>query len=124
MIRSGSFNMGDLGGAIAALSFIGTLALLILNLRVSGAMSDLKIEVQATRTEFTVQISDTKLSIEKLRGDFYQEQTKLYSQIMTTGSTTYMSRDLSLQMHAQNVKSLEDLGKRIDDLTTRVGDIS
>jgi len=135
MIRSGSLNMGDVGGWVAILSCLGTVALLILNLRVSGAMSELKTDVQESRTEFTVQISETKLSLEKMRGDFYQEHTKLYSQIMQAGTTTFMSRDLSLQMHAENVKAGRDLkelvderttelGKRIDELTTRVGDIS
>ncbi len=135
MNRSGSLNMGEIGGWIAAASCVGTILLLILNLKVSGAMSDLKTDLQEVRTEFSSQLSDAKqsfqlelksveLSVEKLRGDLYQEHTKLYAQVMDKSNTQYMNRELSLEMHTANMKRFEDIGKRIDDLTTRVGDIS
>jgi hypothetical protein len=135
MIRSGSLTMSDFGSTIAALSFLVTLVLLILNLKVSGAMSELKTDLQEVRTEFSSELSAAKqsfqtelksveLSVEKLRGDLYQEHAKLYGQVMDKSNTQYMNRELSLEMHTANMKRFEDIGKRIDDLTTRVGDIS
>jgi len=121
MIRSGGFSMGDW---VAPAGFVLTIALLILNLKVSGAMSDMKTALQSSRTEFSAQLSDVKISVEKLRGDLYQEHAKLYAQVMEKGNAQYMGRELSLQMHTENLERLKELGKRIDDLTTRVGDIS
>ena len=128
----------DLSGALAVLGVIGpilSVLLLILNLKVSGAMAELKITVENSRVEFTTQLASTKSSVQaelkgvelqvaNLRGDLYKEHAKIYEQVMDKSTAQYMNRDLSLEMHTTNLARFDKLDKRLDELTTRVGDIS
>lgn len=116
--------MSDLGTALTALGLIASLSVFVLNLRVNGAVSDVKVALSATRAEFQTDISAVKLQVEKLRGDFFQEQTKLYQQVMESGAVRFMSREMSLEMHGANIKRLDGIDRRLDEMNIRIGDIS
>ena len=102
---------------IALGGFLGTVALLILNLRVQAAMGEM-------RSAVTVDMSRLELQMEKGRTEAAQDRAALYERIMETMAKTFVNRDASDAMHRENTRRWDDLKLEVASLHQRVGDIS
>jgi hypothetical protein len=138
--------VAEIGVYLGIASVLGTLALLILNLRVNGSMSEARRYIEANKTEFAVQIGQLRTSLEHeisgarsqfqldikaveveiatLRGDLYKEHAGLYANIMDKSGDVFMGRETSLQMHAENSKRLDALTAEVRELAQTVKDVS
>lgn len=90
---------------IACGGFVGTVALLILNLKVQGAMAELRLDVANGRTEAA------------------RDRAELYEKIMDTMRSTFVSREASDERHQANIKRLDSIDENLRTLSQRVTDI-
>lgn len=91
---------------IALGGFLGTIALLILNLRVQGAMALLRLEMANMRTDAAVD-----------RANFYEK-------VMDTMSRSFVSRDAWDTAHVANTRRLDGMDTKLDRIDQRVSDIA
>lgn len=111
-------NAQDLLTAIIAVGgFIGTIALLILNLKVQGSMSDMRGEV-------AVDMSRLQLEMANLRTESANDRANTYEKIMESMGRLYIPREVQNTQHQANIQRLDDLADQLKDLSARVGDIS
>ena len=101
---------------IALGGFIGTIALLVLNLRVQAAMGEM-------RSAVTVELTRVELQMERARTEAAQDRANLYERIMETMARTFVNRDASDAMHRENSRRLDDLKLDVANLNQRVSDI-
>jgi hypothetical protein len=85
---------------LAFLGAVGTVLMLIMNLRVSGAMHEM-------RSGFTIELGKVQLEMAKMRADFAIDHAGLYKSIMDNLGTAYVNRNESMAMHTSNTKRLE-----------------
>jgi hypothetical protein len=91
---------------IALGGFLGTIALLVLNLRVQGAMALLRLEMANMRTDAAVD-----------RANFYEK-------VMDTMSRSFVSRDAWDTAHVANTRRLDGMDTKLDRIDQRVSDIA
>lgn len=98
---------------LACLGMLSSVGMLVMNLRVTSAMSELK-------SGFTVDLSKVELQIANLRADFAKEQAEMYRQVTTNLSTMYMNRKESEQMHLANSQRLDRIDSELRSLNERM----
>lgn len=101
---------------IAIGGFLGTIALLILNLRVGAAMSEMKSAVSADMGRLELQMAH-------MRTEAAEDRSKLYEKIMETMAKTFVNRDASDAMHRENTNRMDHLKEQLAVLSQRVSDI-
>ena len=101
---------------IAIGGFIGTIALLILNLRVQAAMNEMKAVVSTDMGRLELQMAH-------MRTEAATDRASLYQQIMETMARTFVNRDASDAMHRENTRRMDELKEQIAVLSQRVADI-
>lgn len=99
---------------IALGGFLGTIALVILNLRVNGAMSEL-------RSAVTEDMKNIELQMAHMRTEAAEDRSMLYEKIMETMAKTFVNRDASDAMHRENSRRLDDLKEDLENLSQKVG---
>lgn len=102
---------------IAIGGFMGTIALLVLNLRVNGAMGEL-------RTEVTAEMGKLQVEMANMRADTANDRANAFERVTENMSRMYLSRETQLAMHEANGKRLDNIENELKLLAVRVGDIS
>lgn len=100
---------------IAIGGFIGTIALLILNLKSQASMAEMKGIVASDMGKLALQMA-------QMRTEAAQDRANLYEKIMDTMARTFVNRDASDAMHRENTRRLDDLKQNIEDLRERFND--
>jgi hypothetical protein len=90
---------------IAGGGAIGTLLLLIVNLKVQSSVADVKLDVANMRTEAA------------------RDRASFYEKIMETMRSTFVSRDAWDTAHVANSKRLDGIDSKLDRIDQRVSDI-
>jgi hypothetical protein len=98
---------------IAATGGVGTLALLILNLKVQGSMNEIRLE-----------ISTVRLEVANFRTESVREHSALRIEVLNNINSNVMPRVEAEKMHDENRDWLERIEGDLKALTQRVGDIS
>jgi hypothetical protein len=101
---------------IAAGGFIGTIALLVLNLSLRANMGEMRSEMAVDLGKMQVQMAD-------LRAESASDRATAYEKIMDNMSRLYISREAQQAMHDSNVRILQDMRHEIQSLSQRVTDI-
>lgn len=119
---------------LSALTFIGSLAAVVIGLKINNAnlINNAKVNEKIVQTNDVVaelknscneDMGDLKLDIANLKTDIAKEYSSLYKQIMENMNTTYMSREMSTQMHSSNLKRLDGLDGRFGGVEERLDGI-
>jgi hypothetical protein len=106
-----------LTAVIAAGGFIGTLALLVLNLSLRAGMGEMRSEIAVDMGKIQVQMAD-------LRAESATDRATAYEKIMDNMSRLYISREAQQAMHDSNVRILQDMRHELQALSQRVTDIT
>jgi len=113
---------------LTVLGFIGTVSMLIMNLRVTSSMAELRsgFTADVARVELSIanmrgtDISRVELSIATLRADLAKENSALYQTITANVGTVYMNRKESEAMHADNKNRLDRIDSRLESIEERL----
>lgn len=92
---------------MAFLGFLGTVSMLIMNLRVTSAMSELK-------ASFTADLSKVQLEVAHTRGEFVSE---LFTKLREGGFITVRESE---RMHEENRSRLGAIEERIGRMEERL----
>lgn len=98
----------EIGWLVSAASITVNLFLLVLNLKVSGAIATVKLDIEQLRTE-----------MQRLRADMLEKQFNELAQVMQKMRDSYMDRETSMDMHADNRKRMEAIEARMAELIAR-----
>lgn len=98
----------DMGWLVGVASILVNLFLLVLNLKVSGAIAEVKLEVEKLRTEMAEQ-----------RGEAAERQLKNYQELMNNLRGDYVSVKEAERMHDDNQRRLTAIEKQL--MTMRGG---
>lgn len=98
---------------IAVGGFLGTLLLLILNLKVSAAINSLRVTV-------TFDMKNVEIQMAHMRTEAAQDRANLYERIMENMTRTFVNRDASDAMHKANIQRLDSLEENLRMLSERV----
>lgn len=98
---------------LTLLGFVGTVSMLIMNLRVTLAMTKLE-------AAFLRDIGKVELSIANMRAEFATEHSNLYQTISTNLGTMYMNRKESEAMHMDNKNRLDRIETRLITIEERL----
>jgi hypothetical protein len=90
---------------IAAGGALGTLLLLIVNLKVGQAVSDVKVDVANMRAETA------------------HDRAEFYRQLMDTMSKTFVSRDAWQTAHDANLRRFDGVDETLHRIDQRIADI-
>lgn len=130
--HSVSFTVSDiLALVLAFLGFVGTTGMLVMNLKVTTAVqaqkadfekqfTKLELQIERGRLEASQEHSAVKLNIAELRTRIAEESNTQLSRMMRDIQNTFMNRQLSEQMHAQNTQRLDALGERLKQIEEKV----
>jgi len=119
------------GDIVTVVSLLGTIALLIMNLRVKSAVADAEaqftaqvnkvhLEIANARAAVTQETAGVKLEIANLRAKFAEEGATMYQKIMENMENTFENRQVSQSMHAANSKRLDDFGRLLERMDEKI----
>jgi hypothetical protein len=112
---------------IAVGGFLGTIALLILNTKVSAAMSKLETHVTSQlshiQLSLELKVKGVELEVQKLRTEAAEDRGKLYERVIDQMTKGFLSRETVMSMHKENEIRLEAVDKRITDLTGMIREL-
>jgi hypothetical protein len=92
---------------LAFLGFLGTISMLVMNLRVTGAMAEL-------RASFAGDLAALKVQIAHTRGEFVQD---LFSKLREAGFITVRESE---RMHDENKARLNSIEERLGRMEERL----
>jgi hypothetical protein len=109
---------------LAFLGFVGTTSMLIMNLRVTGAVKDLEshflrdlskveLSIEKSSSQSKEQIAGLKLDLANMRTRLAEDTAAQYQRIMTNMEAGFASKQLALEQHASNTKRLDLIEGRL-----------
>lgn len=108
----------SIGGAL------GTIALMILNLRVQTAMAEMRTEFAKDMAGLQSELAQIRIDSANERAQAANDRASTYQSLMDSISRMYVPREAQAEMHRANLQRLEDLSHQVRELATKVGDIS
>jgi len=132
MLAGAGVTTGDVIAVVLAfLGFIGTTSMLIMNLKVSSALSELKgsfekelakveLRIESARSESSRGTTGVQLELANLRTKLAEELSNMYNQVMRNMENTYMNRQTSITMHEANQKRLDLIERRLTSMEERL----
>lgn len=105
---------------LAFLGFVGTVSMLVMNLRVTNAMKDVKLDIAQFRLISLEKQSGLELQIASMRLEISKEQSSLYKSITDNIQGFYAGRQEVQNMHASNVARLESIETRLRNVEERM----
>ena len=116
---------------IAGISFVGTVAMLIVNLVVANGdlksrsviekeIATVRLELANFRTEAKSDHATAAVTLEKMRTEAAQSQLGLYQTVMKHLADNFVDRKEAAAMHTENRSGIADLKQQLADLSERV----
>lgn len=116
---------------LAFLGFVGTTSMLIMNLRVTGAVKDLeahfmrdlsKVELSIIKSSSAAKedVGGLKLDLANMRTRLAEDASNQYSRIMSNMESGFASKQLALEQHTSNSKRLELIEGRLTGIEERL----
>lgn len=124
---------------LTMLSMAGTVLLLLLNAKISNAVSSTRVEIQSVRADSQSSLSEVRLDVSAMRTEFAREQVSLYKEVMQGMQTAnkeqailyrelvssmqlaYMNRSESERMHKENKERLDAIETRLEGFSRHSG---
>lgn len=102
---------------IAVGGFLGTILLLVLNLKVGWAM-------QAMKAEMAHDLGKIEIQVANLRTEAANNKADLYQRVMDNVGRMYAARETQETMHRANTQRLDSIEDDVKALAQKIGDIS
>lgn len=127
-----TFSVSDIIALVLAfLGLVGTTSVLVMNLKVTAAIQTqeantekkfaaLELQIERSRSETARDHAQVKLDIANLRTKLAEDQNTLLSSLMRDVQGTFMNRQVSEGMHAENTRRLDELAVRLDRIEEKI----
>ena len=115
---------------LAFFGFVSTVTGVILQLRISGVLKDVSVEIQKievkiekARSEASTANGHVQLGVEQLKTKFAEAAADNYKQLTSEIKQTYIEREVANSKHSQNVERLQTLTDGLKDIRETIGEM-
>lgn len=109
---------------LTAVSLLGTMAVLVLNLKVSAAIANLRSDTTATisslKSDVARDLGHIELEVAKSRTDAANDRAAFEDKILTKMTNMFANRETSEIMHRSNTTRLEAIERRLETIDARL----